>query len=358
MNTRYLIYIMMLATMSIASCTQNVTEKPDHEVETLTELFDSLANRGAPASHVISCAQDSTMSDEYTIFTVVEDTTKMTDVVDKEWYRQAADNQRFLLRNATYLVEKMCKTAKESYRYTTPDSVDYSITIEKEPRKMLTFRHYKGERNADCIVLFYTIKKTTKVTPKSADPKPMQALLKQLLAEQKGVKQYPVHYEWDEGVPFPTEGEIYTSFTFRMGHGADSLAASLVTGTHYIIPVKGFEQAQELENELCNRMIRFSAEQPVFSRLQTAALPGCEKRRLQHYWQYATIKGKRRMIYQLEAEAFGNNVEGCGNALHILELNTDEAPRLTIPLNWWAIMRTHNTNIYYREEYEKHLPNQ
>ena len=192
---------------------------------------------------------------------------------------------------------------------------------------MLTFRHYKGERNADCVVLYYSIKKLAKVTPRPSDPKPMQALLKQFLAEQKGVKQYPVHYEWDEGVPFPTKGEIYTSFTLRMGHGADSLAASLVTGTHYIIPVKGYEEAQELENELCNRMTRLSTEQPAVSILQTAVLPDGEKRRLHHYWQYSTIKGKRRMTYQLEAEAFGNNVEGCGNALHILEHGRSPTPR-------------------------------
>ena len=343
--------------MSIASCTQGTMEKPDHEVETISELFDSLAKRGTSPSHALCCYGDSTMSDEYTIFTVVEDTTKMTDEADKEWHRQAADNQRFLLRNATYLVEKLCKTAQESYRYTTPDSVDYSITIEKEPRKMLTFRHYKGERNADCVVLYYTIKKPAKVTPKPCDPKPMQALLKRFLAEQKGVQQYPVHYEWDEGVPFPNEGEIYTSFTLRMGHGADSLAASLVTGTHYIIPVKGYEEAQELENELCNRMTRLSTEQPVVSILQTAVLPDGEKRRLHHYWQYSMINGRRRMTYQLEAEAFGDNVEGCGNALHILELNTAEAPRLTIPLNWWVVMRTHNSQIYYMGEHEEHLPN-
>ncbi|MBQ6190204.1 MAG: hypothetical protein IJK45_08550 [Bacteroidaceae bacterium] len=357
MKTRYLIYI-MLASMNIASCTQGTIEKPDHEVESISELFDSLARRGTPPTHALCCHKDSSMSDEYTIFTVVEDTTKMTDEADKEWYRQAADNQRFLLRNATYLVEKLCKTAQESYRYTTPDSVDYSITIEKEPRKMLTFRHYKGERNADCVVLYYTIKKSAKVTPKSGNPKPMQVLLKQFLAEQKGVKQYPVHYEWDEGVPFPNEGEIYNSFTCRMGNGADSLAASLVTGTHYIIPVKGYKQAQELENELCNRMIRLSTEQPVVSILRTAVLPDGEKRRLLQYWQYSMVEGKRRMTYQLKAQAFGNNVEGCGNALHILELNTAEAPRLTIPLNWWVVMRTHNSQIYYRGEHEEHLPNQ
>lgn len=344
--------------MNIASCTQGTIEKPDHEVESISELFDSLARRGTPPTHALCCHKDSSMSDEYTIFTVVEDTTKMTDEADKEWYRQAADNQRFLLRNATYLVEKLCKTAQESYRYTTPDSVDYSITIEKEPRKMLTFRHYKGERNADCVVLYYTIKKSAKVTPKSGNPKPMQVLLKQFLAEQKGVKQYPVHYEWDEGVPFPNEGEIYNSFTCRMGNGADSLAASLVTGTHYIIPVKGYKQAQELENELCNRMIRLSTEQPVVSILRTAVLPDGEKRRLLQYWQYSMVEGKRRMTYQLKAQAFGNNVEGCGNALHILELNTAEAPRLTIPLNWWVVMRTHNSQIYYRGEHEEHLPNQ
>ena len=140
---------MMLVTMSITACTQNVTETPDHKVETIAELFDSLANRGAPPSHELRCYRDSMMSDEYTIFTVVEDTTQKTDEADKDWYRHAADNQRFLLRNATYLVEKLCKTAVESYRYSTPDSVNYSITIKKEPETLLTFQHYKGNRNAD-----------------------------------------------------------------------------------------------------------------------------------------------------------------------------------------------------------------
>lgn len=357
MKKIHLYIYMMLAAMSITSCTHRVAEKPDHEVETLAELFDSLTNRGTPVSHALRCFRDSTMTDEYTIFTVIEDTTQMTDMTDKDWYRHAADNQRFLLRNATYLVEKLCETAVESYRYSTPDSVDYSITIAKEPRKMMTFRHYRDERNADCMVLFYTIQKPTKAVPKQGNPKPMQTLLKRFLAEQKGVRLYPVHYEWEQGVPFPSEGEFCNSFTMRMGRGADSLAASLVTGTHYVIPVKGYEQVQELENELCNRMIRLSTEQPVVgSILQTAALPGCEKRRLQHYWQYSTIQGKRQLVYQLETQGFGNNTtEGYSNALHILELNTAEAPRLTIPLNWWVVMRTHNTKIFYKDEWKEHI---
>jgi len=350
MKKIHLYIYMMLAAMSITSCTHRVAEKPDHEVETLAELFDSLTNRGTPVSHALRCFRDSTMMDEYTIFTVIEDTTQMTDKTDKDWHRHAADNQRFLLRNATYLVEKLCRSAQESYRYTTPDSVDYSITIAKEPRKMMTFRHYRGERNADCMVLYYTIKKPAKATPKPCNPEPIQALLKQFLAEQKDVKQYPVNYEWDKGVPFPNEGVFYTSFRRHCGRGADSLAASLVTGTHYIIPAKGYEQVQELENELCDRMIRLSTEQPVVgSVLQTAALPGCEKRRLQHYWQYSTIQGKWQLVYQLETQGFGNN------ALHILELNTAEAPRLTIPLNWWVVMRTHNTKIFSLDEWKEHI---
>jgi len=335
--------------MSIASCTQHdVTETPDHEVETLAELFDSLANRGAAPSHALYCYRDSTI-DEYTIFMVLEDTMQMINKDNREWYRHAADNQSFLLRNATYLVEKLCKTAAESYRYSTPDSVDYSITIEKGPKKLLMFRHFKSERDNDCILLCYTIKRPTKAMPKPCDPKPVQTLLKQFLAEQKDVRQYPVHYEWEEGVPFPNEGEFYNAFTRYSGRGANCLAASLVTGTHYIIPVKGNKQADELENELCNRMIRLSTEQPVIgSVLQTSVRPGLEKKRLQRYLLSSIGKEQRQMVYQLKTMGFDN-------AFHILELNTANAPRFTIPLNWWTIMRTHNTRIFYREEYKDHI---
>jgi plasmid stabilization system protein ParE len=340
---------MMLVTMSITACTQNVTETPAHKVETIAELFDSLANRGAPPSHELRCYRDSMMSDEYTIFTVVEDTTQKTDEADKDWYRHAADNQRFLLRNATYLVEKLCKTAVESYRYSTPDSVNYSITIKKEPETLLTFQHYKGNRNADCIVLYYTIKKPAKILPKPCDPKLTQALLKQFLAEQKDVKQYPVHYEWDKGVPFPNEGEFYTSFTQHRGHSADSLAASLVTGIHYIIPAKGEEQAKKLENELCDRLTRLYTEQPVIgSNLRTTIRPGLKMKRLSMFWLWPNGKDRRRTIYELQTEVFDDG-------LHILELNTADAPRFTVPLNWWVIMRTHNTKIFYLDEWKEHI---
>ena len=348
MKKIHLYIYMMLAAMSITSCTQNVAETPEHKVETIAELFDSLANRGAPPTHGLRCYRDSMMSDEYTIFTVIEDTTQMTDKTDKDWYRHAADNQRFLLRNATYLVEKLCETAVESYRYSTPDSVDYSITIKKEPETLLTFRHYKGNRNADCIVLYYTIKKPAKATPKPCNPEPIQALLKQFLAEQKDVKQYPVNYEWDRGVPFPNEGVFYTSFRQHCGRGADSLAASLVTGTHYIIPAKGEEQAKKLENELCDRLTRLFAKQPVIgSNLTTTVRPGLKMKRLSRFWLWSNSKDWRRSIYELNTEIFDDG-------LHILELNTD-TPRFTVPLNWWVIMRTHNTKIFYLDEWKEHI---
>ena len=49
MKKIHLYIYMMLAAMSITSCTHRVAEKPDHEVETLAELFDSLGHTDVPA---------------------------------------------------------------------------------------------------------------------------------------------------------------------------------------------------------------------------------------------------------------------------------------------------------------------
>jgi plasmid stabilization system protein ParE len=132
-------------------------------------------------------------------------------------------------------------------------------------------------------------------------------------------------------------------------HSADSLAASLVTGIHYIIPAKGEEQAKKLENELCDRLTRLYTEQPVIgSNLRTTIRPGLKMKRLSRFWLWPNGKDRRRTIYELQTEVFDDG-------LHILELNTADAPRFTVPLNWWVIMRTHNTKIFYLDEWKEHI---
>ena len=173
-------------------------------------------------------------------------------------------------------------------------------------------------------------------------------MLKQFLAEQKDVKQYEVNYEWDKGVPFPTEGEFYHSVSQRRKRGPDSLAASLVTGTCYFIPLKGSKAIERLADEFCNRMIRLSAEKPVHrSRLTTRFLPGSDmKKELQNYIIHD--KNTNLFIYEIKAQR-------CEDGLHILELNNPQGQRYTIPVSWWAVMRTHNTKIFWRNN-DNNLP--
>ncbi len=370
---------MALSAMSFASCTQNLSEKPEHEIESLTELFDSLAMRGAYPRFNIDAFGDSVITEEYDYFSCLEDTMGVDSLDVEEWYKRTLDNlpsaidtiiidgekhatyrdikterrmienRIFLLHNVFPLVEKLCKRARESYRYITPDSIDYSVTIAKEPQKLLSFKRYKvTNRDYDNLFLRYTVEKPLKIKTKSSDPKPVHALLKQFLAEQKDVKQYEVNYEWDKGVPFPTEGEFYHSVSQRRKRGPDSLAASLVTGTYYFIPLKGSKAIERLSDEFCDRMIRLSAEKPVHrSRLTTRFLPGSDmKKELQNYIIHD--KNTKLFIYEIKAQR-------CEDGLHILELNNPQGQRYTIPVSWWAVMRTHNTKIFWRNN-DNNLP--
>ena len=79
---------MALSAMSFASCTQNLSEKPEHEIESLTELFDSLAMRGAYPRFNIDAFGDSVITEEYDYFSCLEDTMGV-DSLDVEEHEKA-----------------------------------------------------------------------------------------------------------------------------------------------------------------------------------------------------------------------------------------------------------------------------
>ena len=60
METKNIVLIVLVG-ISIASCTQTVAQKQQHQIETVSELFDTLANRGMYGQRVLTCTEDYTL---------------------------------------------------------------------------------------------------------------------------------------------------------------------------------------------------------------------------------------------------------------------------------------------------------
>ena len=150
MKTKNIILI-ALAGISIASCTQTVAVKQQHQIETVSELFDSLANRGIYGQRALRCIEDSCMYEEYSIVHSVQDNTAEHD---------------FLLSNVQELLDRLCLTAENSYRYTSQDSLDYSITLGNEPQEYLYMKRWKDETERDWFTFGHSIKKPVNITLK------------------------------------------------------------------------------------------------------------------------------------------------------------------------------------------------
>ena len=348
METKNIVLIVLVG-ISIASCTQTVAQKQQHQIETVSELFDTLANRGMYGQRVLTCTEDSFLHEEYLISHYVPSNEDPNGSYDKEWFQRDAEEHKFLLQTIPELLDRLCKTAEKSYRYMSYDSLNYNITMGTDPQEYIVMNRWKDEQEGDWFDFSCMVNKPVNITLKSDDVKSVQELLKKFLAEQNMVEEHEVKYEWDSGVDIPNNSDDYYA-TFLPssfpGHGSDSLAASSVTGTHYFIPAKD-DHRINVAVDLYNRLIRIVTEQPrrgtllsTFARFKEYLERGdwCADILRYSVYDYAA---KRRIYYIM--------MEQSPEGIHILELNTADVTRFAIPRLWLHVTRTHNLEII-REE--------
>lgn len=316
----------MLAVLSMASCRKL---KPDRQIETVGELMDSLTDRGEQVYRYIMCGGDSTYQDE-------------------RWFHYFYGNEHknvhqssllFLSDKTPDLLDKLCRKAEKNYRYQEGDSLDYSITMHSKPLELLSFKHYKNEKDGETVSLTHTTMRHAKHLSAPYDAQPIQAVLQKFLAEQKDVKTYDVCYEWDEGVPFAdlNGGHVQLVGNWQ-GQGTDSLAATKITGTLYDVTIKGEGYADSANADLNRRMTKLLTEQPFKGAWLSSYYPGGKKK--SSYLQGIQVVDwqKRKIFYDL-------NVQNEGHRLHILELQAADAPRFAKPVNWWVVKQIHNDKV-------------
>lgn len=316
----------MLAILSLASCKQPLHER---QIETVGELMDSLINRGEQVYRYINCGGDSTYQDE-------------------RWFHYISNRGNsyvqqssllFLADKTPALLDKLCREAEKSYRYWEGDSLDYSITMHSKPLELLSFKHYKNEKDEEVVSLSHTTMKYAKHLSAPYDPQPIQAVLQKFLSEQKDVKTYDVCYEWDEGVPFTDFKNEQLILRYK-GIGTDSLAAAKITGTLYIVTIKGEGRSDELSAELNNRMTALITERPIKGANLSSFYPGGK-------WKFCRMQGINIFDRQRRRKLYGLKVQVLGDKLYILELNSADAPRSALPCNWWAVSRIDNDKVFW-----------
>ena len=320
-----IIYIGLVA-LSLASCKQI---KPDRQIESVGELMDSLIERGDQVYRYIICRGDSTYQDE-----------RWFHYFFKEKDSNVQQSRLLFLADKTpALLDKLCREAEKSYRYWEGDSLDYSITMHSKPLELLSFKHYKNEKDEEVVSLSHTTMKHAKHLSAPCDPTPIQAVLQKFLAEQKNVTTYDICYEWDEGVPFTDFKNEQLDLRYK-GTGADSLAAAKITGTLYAVSLKREGRSEELSAELNKRMTALITERPIKGAYLSSFYPGGK-------WKFCRMQDikifdrqRRRNLYDLKVQVFSN-------MLYILELNSADAPRSAEPCNWWAVKRIHNDKVFY-----------
>jgi len=323
---RSYIIIIGFAVMHLVSCKQPL---PEHQIETVSELMDSLINRGEQVYRYIICGGDSTYQDE-------------------RWFHYISNRGNsyvqqssllFLADKTPDLLDKLCREAEKSYRYWEGDSLDYSITMHSKPLELLSFKSFKNEQKEEVVSLSHTTMKYAQHLSAPYDPQPIQAVLQKFLSEQKDVKTYDVCYEWDEGVPFTDFKNEQLILRYK-GTGADSLAAAKITGTLYAISIKREGRSEELSAELNNRMTALITERPIKGAHLSSFYPGGK-------WKFYCMQAfsifdrqRRRKLYDLKVQMFSET-------LYILELNSADAPRSALPCNWWAVSRIHNDKVFW-----------
>jgi len=321
-----MITTVMLAILSLASCKQLEHER---QIETVGELMDSLINRDEQVYRYIICGGDSTYQDERWFYYFYDEKNKNVQ----------QSSLLFLADKTPDLLEKLCREAEKSYRYWEGDSLDYSITMHSKPLELLSFKSFKNEKDEEVVSLSHTTMKYAQHLSAPYDAQPIQAVLQKFLSEQKDVKTYDICYEWDEGVPFTDFKDEQLDLRYK-GIGTDSLAAAKITGTLYIVTIKGEGRSDELSAELNNRMTALITERPI----KGAYLSSFYSR---GKWKFCRMQDIRIFDRQRRRKLYDLQVQVLGDKLYILELNSADAPRSAIPCNWWAVKRIHNDKVFW-----------
>ena len=343
MRTKNII-LSILTGFSVVSCTQNVADEP-MQIESVSEFFDSIAKRDIYGRRILRCHENPVLIEEYNICHTLSDATEKD--VDKEWMRKETEDHNYLLQNVPELLDRLCRTAEKSYRYISGDSIDYNITLGNNPQKLLYLKCWK-ENRINWFDFGYMAEKPANITVKSGDVTSVRELLQAFLAEQKGVKKYEVRYEWDKDVAIPDDYNTFLPVSY-CGHGADSLAASSVTGTHFFIPAKN-EQRIEVAVDFYNRLNRMATEQPRRGTILTTSA------RFKSYMENAEwhVDLLRYTVYNYETRnrIYTIMMEQSSEGIHLLELYTPDAPRFTIPWLWLKVKQTHNFDIIPEKDFE------
>ena len=177
--------------------------------------------------------------------------------------------------------------------------------------------------------------------------------MKQFLDGWKDAKRYPVKYEWDKGEKIDLHANAYQEgypdgmrkfhgLFSLVGEGADALAPSSVTGTHYFIPCNE-EECTTMLNDLYDRLNKLAVEHPIMGTyMKSPANIGLSMNR-----DPDLIINSPKLIFTIKNEETKRTnclilVKNNESGVHILELYPGDAPRFTIPNLWMYVKQTHN----------------
>ena len=341
------------------SCRETVSPTESHQVETILELFDSLTARSEYTVRYLECKNDSILSEQYSVSITEADTTRKADPSDdghyERWSKKMARDYTFLQQNATRLMDELSQKAEKSYRYISRDTIDYNITMGGTPEVLISMSRQRSEYdNRRYLVLVYTINKPIKQASSCDNVTPVKTVMKEFVDGWKEAKRYPVKYEWDKGEKI----DLYTHASYAgypdsimrkfhgrfslVGEGADALAPSSVTGTHYFIPCNE-EECATMMDDLYDRLNKLAVENPIVgSSLKTPANIG-----LSMNGDPDLIINSPKLVFTIKNEETRRTnclilVKNMESGVHILELYPGDAPRFTIPNLWMYVKQTHN----------------
>jgi len=317
----------VLAVLSIASCTQ---PKPEHQIESVSELLDSLMERGGSVNHNIYYSHSSSFNssdkvfgDQYAFFYSFDKSEK-----------KDQDISHFLSEKTPELLDRLCKTAVNNYRYSSNDSVDYSITLNDEPKELVNFKRYRYDNRHDVISFAHTTMRPATHCSKIYDPAPIRALLQKFISEQKNVEKHDVCYEWDEGVPFSDD---IVGNRAVCPNSPDSLAATRTTGTLYKIHVGDEKRTESVIADLTKRVVKLITERPILGTHYRSHLHKMGSKKQERMYSLSVSNRGPGMFYVL--------VQPWGEDFYVLEVESEGAQSWAIASFWCDVKCIHNNNV-------------
>lgn len=312
----------VLAVLSIASCTQSKPE-PEHQIESVSELLDSLMERGESVNHhmYFNNAYDNVYEDQYYIFS-------------NNSGEKNQDTWLFLSDKTPELLDRLCKTAVNNYRYSSNDSVDYSITLNNEPKELVNFKRYRHDNGYDVLRFAHTTLRPATYSSKIYDPAPIRVLMRKFISEQKNVEKHDVCYEWDEGVPFSDD---IVGNRAVCPNSPDSLAATRTTGTLYKIHVGDEKRSDSVIADLTKCVVKLITERPILGTHYRSDLHKMGSKKQERMYSLSVSKRDRGMFYVL--------VQPWEEDFYVLEVESEGARRWAIASFWWDVKCIHNNNV-------------